>query len=244
MTVKILCVDDEDLSRQHMLRLLNKREESFDLEEACNGLEAIEKITQWSPDIVFLDIKMPGLSGFDVLYQLESRPFQIIFQTAYDEYAVKAFEVNACDYLLKPYNEQRFSTALDKALDGRNNNSLEKLEKKLMTDDIFLSRFVVKMPNRAVIIEEEDIHYFVSKDHTTWIHLKDVSYAYDYSLKFIEDRVDPKIFLRIHRNTMVHRNKIESFSLTTPMTIKLSDGSRHQVAKERRRKVNQILTAT
>ncbi len=242
MTTKILCVDDEEISRQHMKRLLSERKDTFEIEEAENGLTAIEKIKNWQPDIVFLDIKMPGLTGFDVLYQLEERNFRLIFQTAYDQYAVKAFEVNACDYILKPYEDDRFYQALDKALNKKNEpGGLNQLEENLIKDEIFLTRFVVKMPNRAIIIEEDDINYFFSKEHTTWLHLDERSYAYDYSLKFLEERVNPRNFLRIHRNTMINLQSVDSFSLTTPMIVKLQDGSEHKVAKERRKNVHQIL---
>ena len=113
---KVLVVDDELLSRKKILRFLEQRQEQFNVLEASNGIEALDIIEKDSPDIVFLDIEMPEMNGMDLVQAVQNPNYKLIFQTAYSEFAVQAFEKNALDYLLKPFNQDRFNQALDKGL--------------------------------------------------------------------------------------------------------------------------------
>ncbi|MCB0379241.1 MAG: response regulator, partial [Bdellovibrionales bacterium] len=115
---KILVVDDEILSRKKILRFLENRPETFQVFEAANGIEALDIIEKETPDIVLLDIEMPEMNGMDLVAAVKNPTYNLIFQTAYSEFAVEAFEKNAIDYLLKPFNEERFNQALDKGLQG------------------------------------------------------------------------------------------------------------------------------
>ena len=114
--IQILIVDDEELARHKIKRFLAESQIQATITEAANGLQALQILSTSSIDLVFLDIDMPGLTGLEVLQNLEQRPFKVIFQTASDAFAIRAFEENACDYLLKPFDRERFQSALQKAL--------------------------------------------------------------------------------------------------------------------------------
>jgi two-component system LytT family response regulator len=158
---KILIVDDELLSRKKIRRFIENRPESFEILEASNGIEALNLIESQNPDIVFLDIEMPEMNGMDLVQTIGTPHFKLIFQTAYSEFAVDAFEKNALDYLLKPFNEERFNQALEKGLEGTTSTQqITALTDTLTKDEVYLTKVVVKRGMKNTLIPVEDVLWF------------------------------------------------------------------------------------
>ena len=240
---KILIVDDEPLSRQKIRRLIEEREEEFAIAEAENGLRALEMMHSFKPDIVFLDIEMPGLSGFEVLWQIEERTAKIVFQTAYDEFALKAFEENACDYVLKPFTRERFYNAFDRALNAIEVDlKLKGLENTLLKHNNYLKKIVVKQGNQLIPLIDDDILCFISKDHYTFIYTKTSEYICELSLDHLSERLNPATFIRLHRNNIARLDAIISVSANNQMTIKLSNGFELPVSRSKRSALRELLS--
>ena len=232
--LKILVVDDEDLARRRILGFLAAQHETYTIAEAVNGLEALDKIHAFAPQIVFLDVQMPGLSGFDVLYHLEERSFRIIFQTAFDEFALKAFEENACDYLLKPFSRERFDKALQRARDQVANGNFERLAAQLGQDQRFLTRLGVKLAGVRIMVEVETVDCFVSRDHYTCIHVGDKEFLSDMSLGRLEAVLDPSKFTRVHRNSIVNTRAVAMLSKSGDDEVTLKNGMTLSVSRRNR----------
>lgn len=238
----VLIVDDEELARLRIVKYLEKTHADFVVTEASDGFEALDEIAKSPPDLIFLDIEMPELSGFDVLHQLEERPFKIIFQTAYDEFAVRAFDANACDYLLKPFSDTRLEQAIQKAFGAAAKPAeLERLDSHLIDQQMFLTKLVIKMGSRAKLVDQDEIFYFLSESHHTRVFLDKIDYVYDYSLKFLEDRLDPRRFLRLHRNSIVRVDQIVGAELGQNAVVKLKNGVELAVSRERKKQLQQVL---
>lgn len=236
MAKKVLVVDDEKLARDRIVRFISELGYSFEVTEADSGLSALEKINANSPDILFLDIQMPGLNGFELLQQLENRPFKIIFQTAYDEYAIQAFDENALDYLLKPYTQERFKAAVDKAIESvQQDQRLRDLEKQLLKRDGYLTRISVRTGDKIHLVEISEVHSFVSKDHYTCIYTNSAEFITELSLTYLEDRLDPNQFLRCHRNNIVCAKKIQKVGTGANMVIQMPGGLELPVSRQNRK---------
>jgi two-component system LytT family response regulator len=234
MSQRVLIVDDERLARLRIRNYLAKNHADFDVREAADGYEALEAIPQFQPELVFLDVEMPELSGFDVLNQLESPFFQVIFETAYDQFALKAFNVNACDYLLKPFSDERLGEAVRRALRrDAGEYQLQRLQSHLREQGRYLERLVVKLGLRSKLIEASEINYILSEDHRTQIFLNSVSYDYDNSLNFLEEKLNPKHFVRVHRNAIVSVNAVSSFTPKTKMSLVMKDRKELKVSRNR-----------
>jgi len=223
--LKILIVDDEDLARQKIKRYARELEPLVFIEESANGLEAIAAVKEFRPQIVFLDIQMPGLNGFEVLDHFGERTFAIIFQTAFDEFAIKAFEENACDYLLKPFTRERFAKAFDRArrtsLPSRGENGLQNT---LTAARRFLDKLCVDDRGVRILIDVDTIDAFVSRDHYTCLHSGGKEYLIDLSLQKLEERLDPESFSRIHRATIVRVAAIRAMTKGDEPEVKLHCG--------------------
>lgn len=229
--MKILIVDDEELARVKIRGLLSKRSEKFEILEAENGLEAFDLILSHKPQLVFLDIQMPGLTGMDLLRQLENRDFQVIFQTAYDEFAIQAFEENACDYLLKPFDQSRFNRALDRALSRIKENSPSRAIDAWNKEKGYLEKLLVKVGLKTQIIDTGDIQCFVSRDHHTYIHLDKQEYIFDGSLEFLEKMLNPNEFVRTHRKSIVAKKSVSQIVGGPNMELVLKSGQRVPVSR-------------
>ena len=206
MIYKALLVDDEQIAIENMKRLLKDFQDRIEiLGSANNGVQAIEMIEQLKPDLVFLDIKMPGLSGFDVVSRIKHKPM-IVFTTAYDEFALKSFETYTVDYLLKPISKDKISQLFDKLDHFRNNadfNSIMKLVNRISKS----SRLPVEYNNRIIFVDFEDIIFFKADNKYTSVNLEDKSYLIDKSLTTLEETLNDD-FIRIHRSCLVNRNYI------------------------------------
>lgn len=242
---RLLIVDDEELARQRARRYVEQFAQSFVIAEATSGLEAVNVIQSFHPHIVLLDIAMPGLSGFEVLQQFEHRPFLVIFQTAFDEFALRAFEENACDYLLKPFDAKRLHKALQQALQRvADEERLRALESQLSARDGYLQRLTVKQGNRVRVVEVSDIHCFVSQDHYTCVYFGDhLEGIVDLSLARLSERLDPQAFAQLHRNNLVRVAAIVSLSLTRQgeLLVELTNGRKLPVSRAHRRLARSLL---
>lgn len=221
MMIKCIIVDDEQLARQLLVEFLMEFSDIEIVAECSSGKEAIIKIDELNADLVLLDVQMPGIDGFDVLENIKSDPF-IIFCTAYDRYAVKAFEKNAIDYLLKPLDQRRFKQAIHKAVERISNNEsnfmhiLEDFKTNAQTEysqNIFVqkSEKLVNLPVGTII------HFEASKDYTIITSNSD-QYLSTSGISKLEDKLDPQSFMRIHRSTIINLNKMVEIE-------KLSGGS-------------------
>jgi two-component system LytT family response regulator len=228
MTVKVLVVDDEQIARQRIISLLQSRPEDFIIREASNVLDAVDVAEYFIPDIVFLDIRMPKHSGFDLLKIHNFGRAKIIFQTAYSEHAVHAFELNAENYLLKPFTRQRFCDVVDRALVN------------IKTPAQGLQSVAITIGKHEKLIPIEEVYCFTTKDHTTYIQLEDKSFSYQESLTSLENQLDPEDFYRVHRNAIINRRHVASWSKTYPMIVTLTNGQMIQVAKEKRRRAKEF----
>jgi two-component system LytT family response regulator len=206
--IKAIIIDDEQLARELITSYLEEDNEIEVLRQCENGFEGLKAIQELEPDIVFLDIKMPKITGFEMLELLDSSPV-IVFSTAYDAYAIKAFDLNAADYLLKPYSRERFQEAVEKAKDKvRNKTPQTELHNSLLTSIATahaekLNRIVVKTGSKIHIIPVSDISYLEAMDDYVEIFTSDGKFLKQATMKFFESRLDDELFVRIHRSYIV-----------------------------------------
>lgn len=228
--MRALIVDDEPLSRERVRMLLDAHPQISIAGECANGEEAVATIVEVSPDLVFLDVQMPGMDGFEVLERLPARPLPaIIFVTAYDAYAIRAFEVNAVDYLLKPVDPARLAVAVDRVLRHRS-DSLEKVLSvvEAMRRPHFRSRFVVRDAKGAFFLSAHEIDWLESADNYVRIHARAAAFLVRETLKNIESTLDPERFVRVHRSAIVNLEKVARIEPWTrgEYSIVLHDGTR------------------
>ncbi|MGZ3651977.1 MAG: LytR/AlgR family response regulator transcription factor [Bdellovibrionota bacterium] len=235
--MNILIVDDEALARSRIAGFLRDHGLQCKVREAENGIEALEALKCAHTDILFLDVQMPGLTGLEVLGQLEKRNFQVIFQTAFDEHAVKAFEENACDYLLKPFTRDRFRKALEKALSHLGHAPDTGVESELLKKNGYLSRILVKAGAKSLLVPVSEILAFVSEDHYTTVITAAREFTIDLSLSHLEERLDPAKFQRLHRNNVVAMDCVRAVIGGDNMEVELSTGRKLPVSRNNRKKL-------
>jgi two-component system LytT family response regulator len=201
---KVILIDDEPLARQLLKTLLQPHEEFSVVAECGDGFEGFKAIQEHNPDLVFLDIQMPRLNGFEMLELLDKQP-SVIFTTAFDEYALKAFEAHAIDYLLKPIVKERFEKALNKWLQQAPSREQQSVA-PLLENNIYEGyqhRIVVKDNGLIRIIPAQEIFYIEANDDYIKIVTKDGSYLKKSTLSHIEQTLDPQQFIRVHRSYIV-----------------------------------------
>jgi two-component system LytT family response regulator len=215
MNYKTILIDDEPLAVSRLKRLLSNFEDVFDiLDTAANGEEGIEKIEELKPDLIFLDIEMPLLNGFEMLEQLNYMP-KVIFCTAYDQYAVQAFEENSLDYLLKPVEKERLEKTVEKL------RSFEKTESGMNTDALAklltqvnqkktIHSITVKKGDKILFIPLTDIAYFHAEDKYVFLNSNDgKQYLTSYTISLLDEKL-PEEFIRISRSAIIHSHRIAS----------------------------------
>ena len=223
--IKTLIVDDERLARNEMQRLLAECKEIEVIGEANNGEEAVQMIDELKPQLVFLDIQMPKINGFEMLELLEYLP-EVIFTTAFDEYAIKAFELNSIDYILKPISRNSIEKSITKYQSRINRspksyNSLIQDLKSVSINQSYKERFLVNKADELVIVPTADISYFF-KDNDTYVVLKNGDrYAIKFTLDELIHLLDPIQFYRINRQMIVRINAISKISLWFKGKLKL-----------------------
>ncbi len=213
MQIRTIIIDDEKLARSRLKRLLSKYENIQILGEAQNGQEGLALIEQFEPDLILLDIKMPLLSGFEMLTRLKKSPY-IIFTTAYDQYALQAFEENTIDYLLKPISQAKLDRAISKVTRILQQGSsapldLERLVQAITSKQRHIKRFSVKVGDRIFIIPDDEIYYFHAEDKYTFLNTAKADHIIPFTLKELEEKLDPDRFCRVHRSFIVNLEKIE-----------------------------------
>jgi two-component system, LytTR family, response regulator len=229
-----LIVDDEELARQVLRELLAAHPEMQILAECANGFEAVKAVAEHKPDLLFLDVQMPKLSGFDVLELIE-RDIAVIFVTAYDQYAMKAFEVHAVDYLLKPVGRERFEAALERAKDriGEKMPSVEQLVTAARPPQQFLERIVVRDGTRVTLIPVAKLDYVEAQDDYVALATHGAKHLKQQTIASVEAGLDPARFVRIHRSYIVNFERvvrIEPYGKDSRLAI-LGDGTRLPVSR-------------
>jgi two-component system LytT family response regulator len=218
MSIRTIIVDDVDLARERIKILLGDAEIEI-VAECANGREAIKAISSLKPELVFLDIQMPKISGFEVVETIgvEVMPV-VIFVTAYDEFALRAFEINAVDYLLKPFDEARLKKAVARAkreieqqtLAGEMEEKLRRLLKEVRTEPKYLKRIPVKSARDTTLVLTEEIDWINSAGHYLELHAGGEKHLIREQLSRLEAKLDPEKFVRIHRSTIVNLDSIKS----------------------------------
>jgi two-component system LytT family response regulator len=198
----VLIIDDEEHGRVLVKQYLQSHPEFYLAGEAISGIEAIKLINSIEPDLVFLDVKMPGYNGFEVLQKIDHLP-QVIFTTAFDSYALQAFEANAVDYLLKPYTSERFEQTMSKIACLNPSNALS-AAKAVVKAEGFTNRVLVEHKKRFKNIATEDILYLKADGDYTKIHTADAYYVSNTGISQLVERFDPRYFVRIHRSVVVN----------------------------------------
>ncbi len=204
---KVIIVDDEKAGRQLIREYLDDYPEMVLLGEANNGVDAVKEINKFKPDIVFLDIQMPGLTGFEVLTHLEEIP-QIIFSTAYDKYALQAFEVHAVDYLLKPYTKERFAIALQR-LESGNEQVASLTNSLIMERPSYPERVLVQYNKKLITVAVEDILWVEAYGDYSKLHVGQEVYLSNYGISTLEEKLDPNLFVRVHRSSLINLNGVK-----------------------------------
>lgn len=235
--MKALIVDDTRLARQELQFILENHKEVEVIGEAENVDEAFEKINKLKPDLIFLDIQMPGKDGFELLEMLDEVP-QVIFTTAYSEFAMKAFEYNALDYLKKPVTDDRLSQALQRVFEKAN----EKEESKdILTET---SQVFVKDGEKCWFVALKDIRLFEIWDNYTRIYFNDSKPMIPKTLQYMETRLDPKIFFRANRQQIINTKWIDKIEPWFSGTIRLflKDGTEVEVSRRQTSKFKELMS--
>lgn len=208
--LRMLVVDDEALARARLKELLADLDGVEVVGEAENGIEAVQKIQEHRPDVVLLDIQMPGMNGFEVIAALDKVPL-IVFATAYDEYAIRAFEVDSLDYLLKPIEKERLAEAIDRARrlvfgGGGLERELERLA--ALVRGRAVERLPVQKGKKIVLLDLSDIVWIGAEEGLVFVHTKDSRYMVNMTMADLCGRLDDATFFRIHRSTIVNLDHI------------------------------------
>lgn len=249
--MRALIVDDEPLARRGVsLRL--KRFADIEIVGGCgDGLSAVQKILDLAPDVVFLDVQMPGMDGFEVLRALppENLP-GVIFLTAYEQHALRAFEVHALDYVLKPVDDERFAAAVERARKFVDSASKNRMAERILQmlgsrPGDYISRFIVRTGSRIQIVLAEDAEWINAAGDYTELHAHGRSHLMRETMSSLEQKLDPAQFLRIHRSRIVRADRILELKGidNREYMVKLSDGSEHRSSRTYAGRIEQWLAS-
>ncbi len=212
MEIKTIIIDDEEPARNLIASFLKDFPEIKIISLCADGFEGVKQINELMPDLVFLDIQMPKLTGFEVVELIEHKP-KIIFSTAFDQYAVKAFDANAVDYLLKPYSKERFKKAIEKVLAALENADVPADNKKINeiaeAQNETLHRIAIKSGTKIFVLPIEQIHYIEADGDYVKVHTKDNSYLKEKTMRYFENNLPQNEFIRIHRSYIINLNEIQ-----------------------------------
>jgi two-component system, LytTR family, response regulator len=203
---RVLIIDDEQDARDLLRFYISQHKEFLIIGEASNGIEAVQLINKLKPATIFLDIQMPGLTGFEVLTQLDEIP-EIIFSTAYDQYAIKAFEIHAVDYLLKPYGKSRFESALHR-IQKRQDNIIPFTEELLSNEKDFPEKIILHKGVRKMMVTVTDIIYGEAFGDYTKIYTLNGEFLSTKGISYFIEKLNKKVFIRLHRSHFVNHNFI------------------------------------
>lgn len=262
--IRVVVVDDEPLARRRIVRLLADRE-GFELAgEFGNGRKAALAIPEIDPDLLFLDVQMPEMGGFEVLEALSrSRPPVVIFVTAYNDYAVRAFEVHALDYIMKPFDDDRFEEALVHARVQLRMESGDSLRRRLnavvralqggeppveapASTNRWIERLVVRTQDRAWFVRVADIEWVEAADYNVRIHTAERTYITRETLSGLAEQLDPRRFVRVHRSTIVNIDRVREIQpyFHGAYILVLQDGTEIRLSRARRHAFEEALGQT
>lgn len=243
---RVMVVDDEPLARQ-LIRLLLERDPEVECVGEGSGVEAADRIAQLGPDILFLDIRMPDLDGFDLLERIGAeRAPVVVFVTAYAEHAVRAFEVHALDYLLKPVQDDRFARALAHAkaqARARRQGAIdERLVALLRERSRVARRFLVKSRDRTLVVDADEIDWIEAADYYVSIHARGQTHLLRMTLNEMEQQLDPERFFRAHRSAIVNVERVREIRplFRGDCSLLLSDGSSVRLSRTRRAEFDRL----
>lgn len=249
--IKTIIVDDEPLARRNLRVLLERDPQIEVLDECRNGREAVKAINTLSPDLIFLDIQMPEMDGFDVLAHVGPEHIQaIIFVTAFDQYALKAFDVHALDYLLKPFDDERFARALERAKSQIAAREINHLSKRLLAlleereterkgsqrDERYLTRLMIKASSRMMLLKVDEIDFIEADGNYAKLHVGRKTHLLREKMNDLEGRLDPAKFVRIHRSIIVNLDRIKELHphFNGDYVVVLEDGRQLKLSRTRR----------
>ena len=249
--IRVLLVDDEPLAREMLREMLQNDPQVVIVGESCNGREALEAIRAHSPDVLFLDVQMPEVGGFEVLDSLGKGQIPyVIFVTAYDQYAVRAFEVHALDYLLKPFDQERFNIAWQRArvqimrdrTSGMDQRIVSLLE-EMKAGKKYLERLVIKANGRIYFLEANEIDWIEAEGNYVSVHSAKKSHLLRETISSLESQLDPKKFVRIHRSSIVRIDQIQELQpwFHGEYRIILHDGTQLTLSRNHRDKLQEAL---
>lgn len=257
-TIRAIIADDERLSREYIKQLLAEYTNVELVGECKNGLEAVNAAFTHQPDLIFLDIQMPDLNGFEVIEEIKKEmkmPF-IVFTTAYEQFALKAFEVSATDYLLKPFTEERFREAINRTLDlleknklSETNSAIEALlklynqTKPEKAIEIYPSRILIKANRKMLFVDTAEIFWLEASGDYVKIHLKNSSYLVNDSMAYYESTLDPGLFIRVHRSHIVNVKFITEFKpyFNGEYIIVMANGQEVKLSRSYKDKIKTLL---
>ena len=254
-TLRVLVVDDEPLARQRIVDLLHREHDIEVVAETGDGIAAVEAIRTQSPDLVFLDVQMPGRTGIEVVREVgvDDMPLTI-FVTAFDQHALEAFEVAAVDYLVKPFDDDRFEQALQRARRMLELNEVDRLRSKLLSvlqgdramdraspqestppGDGYLERIAVEMRGKVRVVPVSEIDFIIASGPYAELYSGDRKYVIREAMQTLEDRLDPDTFIRTHRSVIVRLDLIETLHKGAggDYEVQLKSGRRLRVSRSR-----------
>lgn len=247
MKLRTLIVDDEAPARERLRRLLAGNELIELAGEAKDGVEAVQIIEQTAPDLVLLDIQMPALDGFGVIEALTEPP-AIIFVTAYDEYAIRAFEVNALDYLLKPFSQERLERAIQRAHEELTTgqefaDKIGPLLESLREEKRHVERIAVRKAERILVLHVREIDWIEAERGAVVVHVGEEAHPVNRTLAQLETRLDPTLFFRAHRSVIVNLNRVKEIIpwFAGSHKLRLTTGAKVDLSRSRAKALREIL---
>lgn len=236
MNITCLIIDDEQLARELLREYIGQIPNLSVIGEASKGTDAVEMIDEKKPDLIFLDVQMPGMTGFDVLDEIEHDPF-VIFTTAYDQYAIKAFEKNAVDYLLKPLDQERFKLAVERAVTRMKleQNNVGELLRSIKTEHktSYDSHIFVQKSEKLLNLPVEEIMFLEASGDYTILTTKSDQFVSSSGIGKLEEILNPEIFIRVHRSTIINVNFLKEIEkhFNGGMIVKMQTGKSFPVSR-------------
>jgi len=253
MRVRTLIVDDEKWARKRIATLLRSEADIEIVGESANGTDAVTQIDSLSPDLVFLDVQMPGMNGFEVVDAISIEPMPLfIFATAYDKYALRAFDAHAFDYLLKPFDEERFCEALNRAREELKRPrvnaevNVRSLLQYLRKNSRYLERLAIKSGGRIIFIKTEEIDWIEATGNYVTLHLGRNTYLVRTTMNAFIPKLDARQFVRIHRSTAVNLDRVQVLLpwFQGEQVLRLKNGTELTVGRAFRDRLRQLLVDT
>lgn len=236
MKISCVIIDDEQLARELLREYIEQTENLTIVGEAIKGKDAIEMIDDLKPDLIFLDVQMPGITGFDVLDEITHDPY-VVFTTAYDQYAIKAFEKNAVDYLLKPIDQERFQLAVKRALERMKTEqyNVGELLRDMKTENktSYDSHIFVQKSEKLINLAVDEIMFLEASGDYTILTTKNDQFVSSSGIGKLEEILNPEIFIRVHRSTIININYLKEIEkhFNGGMIVKMQNGKSFPVSR-------------